>query len=115
LSLLKLFLPDELVLKKYIVALVIALNILLCKIIDAFIQTDTNVADLMSVANIMENVNIAKTITQICREIVHQNSVLDILAVVVDVPFVFVAINVMLPALFSLRKTCSSRLTLKTK
>jgi len=114
LSLLKLVLPDELVLKKYIVALVMALNILLCKIIDAFIQTDTNVADLMSVANIMENVNIAKTMTQICREIVHQNNILDILAVIVDVLFMFVAINIILSALFSLRKTCSSKLTLKT-
>lgn len=67
-------LPDELVLKKYIVALVIALNILLCKFIDALIQTDTNVADLIRVANIIENVKIAKTMTHVGREIVHHNS-----------------------------------------
>lgn len=77
------------------------LNILLCKIIDAFIQTDTNVADLMSVANIIENVNMAKTTTQICREIIHQNNVLDI-SVIIDVLFVFIAINILLSALFSL-------------
>jgi len=92
-----------------------ALNILLCKIIDAFIQTDTNVADLIRVANIIENVNIAKTIMQICREIVHQNNVSDILSIVVNVPFVSAIFNILLLALFSLRKTCSSRLTLKTK
>jgi len=70
----KQFLPDELVLKKYIVALVIALNILLCKFIDALIQTDTNVADLTRVANIIENVKTAKTMIQVCREIVHHNN-----------------------------------------
>lgn len=70
----KQFLPDEFVLKKYIVALVIALNILLCKFIEALIQTDTNVADLTRVANIIENVKTAKTMIQVCREIVHHNN-----------------------------------------
>jgi len=71
---LKKMLPDEFVLKKYIVALVIALNILLCKFIEALIQTDTNVADLIRVDNIIENVKTAKTMIQVCREIVHHNN-----------------------------------------
>lgn len=51
------------------VALVIALNILLCKLMEALIKTDTNVADLISVATIIEKVKVAKTITQDCRVI----------------------------------------------
>lgn len=50
-------LPDELVLKKYIVALMIALNILLCKFNDALVQTVTNMADLTKMATISEITN----------------------------------------------------------
>lgn len=77
----QIFLPDEFVLKKYIVARVIALNILLCKFIDALIQTDTNVADRIRVASIMANVKTAKTMIQVCREIDHHSSLLDIVSV----------------------------------
>lgn len=56
-----LFLPDEFVLKNCIVALVIELNIRLCKFIDAFRHTDINVADLIRVANIKRMVKIEKT------------------------------------------------------
>lgn len=34
-------LPDEFMLKKYIPALVMAVNILLCKVMDAFVKNDT--------------------------------------------------------------------------
>jgi len=104
------------VLKKYIVALVIALNILLCRFIDALIQTDTNVADLTRVANIIENVKTAKTMTQVCREIVHHNNLLDI-TLVVDVVVLLLSLDVNKSSftLLVLRKTSSSKLTLKIK
>lgn len=103
-------------LKKYIVALVIALNILLCRFIDALIQTDTNVADLTRVANIIENVKTAKTMTQVCREIVHHNNLLDI-TLVVDVVVLLLSLDVNKSSftLLVLRKTSSSKLTLKIK
>jgi dolichol kinase len=41
-------LPDEFVLKKYIAALTIELNILLCKFIEELIQTDTNTVGLVT-------------------------------------------------------------------
>jgi len=101
------------VLKKYIVALVIALNILLCKFIEALIQTDTNVADLIRVANIIVNVKTAKTMIQVCREIVHHNNLLEIILVVdVVVLLLSVGINLLSFTLLVLRKTSSSRLTL---
>lgn len=59
-------------LKKCIVALVIALNILLCKFIEACIQTDTNVAYLITVATIIKRVKTIKTLIQFCREVDHQ-------------------------------------------
>lgn len=100
-------------LKKYIVALVIALNILLCKFIEALIQTDTNVADLIRVANIIVNVKTAKTMIQVCREIVHHNNLLEIILVVdVVVLLLSVGINLLSFTLLVLRKTSSSRLTL---
>jgi hypothetical protein len=104
------------VLKKYIVALVIALNILLCRFIDALIQTDTNVADLTRVANIIENVKTAKTMTQVCREIVHHNNLLDITSVV-DIVVLLLSLDVNKSSftLLVLRKTSSSKLTLKIK
>lgn len=73
-------------LKKYIVALVMALNILLCRFMDALMQTDTKVADLIKVASIMANVKTAKTTTQVCRDIDHHNSV-GVSTLVVDVPW----------------------------
>lgn len=45
-------LPDGLVLKKYIAALTIELNILLCKFIEELMQTDTNTVILI-ITNIM--------------------------------------------------------------
>lgn len=87
-------------LKKYIVALVIALNILLCKFIEALIQIETHVIDLMKVATISNKVNTAKTIKQVCRVIDHHtNVVVELLSV-----------NVM--AFSMLPKTYSSRFTL---
>jgi hypothetical protein len=77
------------VLKKYIVALVKALNNLLCKFIDAFILTDTNMADVMSVDNIIENIKMAKTIIHVCLEMFHHNMVPD-LSFVAVVLFVYV-------------------------
>jgi len=70
-------LPDEFVLKKYIVALVIALNILLCNIVEDFIQTDTNVIDLIIMAAIINKVKIIKTTKHVFREIDHHNNVVD--------------------------------------
>jgi hypothetical protein len=87
-------LPDEFVLKKFIVALVITLNILLCKFKDAFIQTNTNIVDLMRVANIIINVITAKTMKQAFLEIVHQSNVSDI-SLVVNVLF-SAAVNILL-------------------
>lgn len=69
------FLPDELVLKKRIVALVMELNILLCKFIEARMQTDTKVAVLRAVNNIRDNVRPEKTKMQVCRETVHHRNV----------------------------------------
>lgn len=66
-------------LKKIIFALVIALNILLCNVIEDFIQSDTNVMDLIMVVTIVKNINIPKIIIQVCREIDHHKSVVDIL------------------------------------
>jgi hypothetical protein len=89
------------------VALVIALNILLCKFIDAFIQTDTNVADLIRVANIIENVKTAKTMIHVCLEIVHPNKILDTSSVVevllsVDVNVLLsIFVNILLSTLFT--------------
>lgn len=87
------------------------MNILLCKFIDALIQTDTNVADRTRVANIIENVRTAKTMTQVCREIDHHSNLLDILSS--DDVLLSGVINNVLLFKFSLWKTCSSRLTLK--
>jgi len=69
----KSFLPDKFVLKKYIVALIKVLNILLCKFIEAFILIDTNVINLMVVIIIKNNVMHPKTFIHVCREIaIHQ-------------------------------------------
>jgi len=51
------------------VALIIALNILLCKFIAACIQIDTNVTDLMAVTIIVAKDKIVKTTKQVFREI----------------------------------------------
>lgn len=85
----------------------------MCKIIDAFIQTDTNVADLTRVAIIIENVKTANTMIQVCREIVHHNNVSDTSSVVFVLFVLFVLLYVAINLLLSLRKTCSSKLTLK--
>lgn len=47
-------LPAELALKKCIVALTIFENMLLCRFLDAFIQSLKKVSDLIIVTNIME-------------------------------------------------------------
>lgn len=80
----------------------------------------------MRVANIIENVKTAKTITQVCRVIVHPSIVSDIL-LSVDIVLI-VLLNVLLSdvantsifadvpltiSLLLLSKICSSRLTLK--
>lgn len=92
------------------------MNILLCRFIDALIQTDTNVADLIRVDNIIENVKTAKTMTQVSREIVHHNNLSDIpLVVDVVVLLLSVGVNILLFTLLVLRKTSSSKLTLKKK
>lgn len=67
-------LPDAFVLKKYIVALVMAVNILLCNIIEDSIQTDTNEMDLMIIATIIIKVKTIKTIKHVSREIDHHNN-----------------------------------------
>jgi len=61
-------LPDEFVLKKNIVALVIALNILLCKFIEVLIKTDTNIAHLMKITTSKVTFKIAYIITQNWRD-----------------------------------------------
>jgi hypothetical protein len=82
------------VLKKYIVALVIALNILLCKFIDVFILTDTNVTAFKNADNIIENMKTTKTIIHVCREMFHHNKVPDISSVVVILLFVYVFVPI---------------------
>lgn len=76
------------------VALVIALNILLCKLMEALIKTDTNVADLISVATIIEKVKVAKTITQVCRVIFNPKIVSDESSLKFDVDVVLSLNNV---------------------
>jgi len=65
------------VLKKDIVALVIELNMLLCKVIEDFILTDTNVWDLIIVPTINNKVKTPKTMKHVSREIVHHNNFVD--------------------------------------
>jgi hypothetical protein len=65
------------VLKKYIVALVIALNILLCRFIEDFIQTDTNTTNLMRVATMIMKVKIPKTVKQVCLETDHHKKFVE--------------------------------------
>lgn len=89
-------------LKKYIVVLVMALNMVLCKFTDARIQIDTNIVVLMIVVAITINVNTAKTSVQVCREIGNPNNVADIVASSST-------------GAFDLRKTCSSRFILYAK
>lgn len=95
------YLPDEFVLKKYIVALVIALNILLCKFEDALIQIVTNVVDLIRAAATVAKVKTTKTIIQVCLDIVHHNKV--------SVEPIFSEVDVLLfvdnAVTFELRKT----------
>jgi len=64
-------LPDEFVLKKYIVALVTALNILLCRFIEEPIRTDTNIAHLMKITIIKAKFKTAYIITQNWRDIIQ--------------------------------------------
>lgn len=84
-----------------------ALNILLCKFMEACIQTDTNIADLMRVASIIENVKTAKTMIHVCREIDHHNNVSDTSSLVVAV-LLFETASVLLFTMFPLLKTYSS-------
>lgn len=79
---LRLFLSDEFVLKKYIVAFVIALNMALCKFNDAFKQTDTSVAVLIKITIIKENVKMANIMIQLCLEINDMDDGSDISCVV---------------------------------
>lgn len=55
-------------LKKYVVAPMTASNMPLCKLTDAFVQTDTNATDLANVANITENMSAANTVTHVSRD-----------------------------------------------
>jgi len=75
------------------VALVNALNILLCKVIEAFMQTDTNKTDLITAVIIIITIVAVKTLIQVCLEIDHH-------------------INLLSATFVTLRKTCSSKLTL---
>lgn len=62
-----------------------ALNILLCKVIEHCIETDTNMKDLMKVKAITINVKMAKIRKQVSREIDHhikfenESFILDVL------------------------------------
>ncbi|KAE9538066.1 hypothetical protein AGLY_006038 [Aphis glycines] len=67
----------EFVLKKYIVALIKALNILLCKVIEAFMWTDTNNTDLIAAIIIIIKVRVAKTVMHVCLEIDHHSNVFN--------------------------------------
>jgi len=64
-------LPDGFLFKKSIVDLVIALNILLCKFVDAVVHTDTNNVDSTKVANMIKIVNAANTKTQVFLDTIH--------------------------------------------
>jgi len=83
-------------------ALINALNILLCKVFEAFMQTDTNNTDLIAAVNIIIKVVAAKTLMQACLEIDHHKNVFNLLSETVVCTFTC-----------TLRKTCSSKLTLK--
>lgn len=64
-------LPDGFVKKKCMVDLVIALNISKCKFLEALEQTDTNIADIMTVITTNKMVRRAKIAIQICLEFNH--------------------------------------------
>jgi len=86
----------------------IALNIWLCKFVDAVVHTDTNKMDSANVANMIENVNAANTITQVFLDTIHGiNSTEG--STVVEVPLL-----IGIKGLVVL-KICSSKFTLKIK
>lgn len=63
------------------VALIILLNILLCKFVEAVVVIDTNVMDLIAVVMITITVRPIKTLTQVCREIdipINESSFVDV-------------------------------------
>lgn len=63
------------------VALIIPLNILLCKFVEAVVVIDTNVMDLIAVVMITITVRPIKTLTQVCREIdipINESSFVDV-------------------------------------
>jgi hypothetical protein len=64
-------LPDGVLFKKLIVALVIELNIRKCKFIDALVHTDTSITDLNKAIMIIKNVSPAKTKIHDCLDAVH--------------------------------------------
>jgi len=64
-------LPDGVLFKKLIVALVIELNIRRCKFIDASVQTDTNKKDLIKAIMMIKNISPAKTKIHDCLDAVH--------------------------------------------
>jgi len=78
----KSFLLDGFLFKKFIVDLVIALNILLCKFVDAVVHTDTNKVDSTNVANMIKIVKAAKTTTQVFLDTIHSISSTEELTVV---------------------------------
>lgn len=78
-------LPDELVLKKSIVALIMASNIFSCKCFDACVHNKTIVMDLTATAVIVTKVKKAKTPRHVHRDIDHHVSLTNLTSTV-DVP-----------------------------
>lgn len=78
-------LPEEFVLKKYILALIIELNIFSCNFLEAFIKSNTKKVVLTINTVIIENVKTVKIITQVSRDINHPNSLLEVSSVLNDV------------------------------
>jgi len=78
----------------------------LCKFVDAVVHTDTNKIDSTKVANMIENVNAANTITQVFLDTIHGIKSTKGLTVV-EVPLL-IGIRGL-----DVLKICSSKFTLK--
>lgn len=63
--------PEEFLFKKFIVALIIELNIQLCKFIDAVVHKEINKADSIKADKIIDSVSTANTITHVFLDSIH--------------------------------------------
>lgn len=77
--------PDGFLLKKLIVALIIEVNMRLCKFIDDVVHTDINKADSARTDIITESVSIENTTTQVCLDKITHGFTISDESIVVDV------------------------------